>query len=63
MGVLWCQQRVSYFFERDFSLQNGFDWQKAWEYNIRKSFNSGFFNVTIRRGAIMFFELEVVKRL
>lgn len=50
-------------FERDFPLQNGFDWQKAWNYNIRKSSNSGFFNVTIRRAAIMFFELEVVKRL
>ena len=33
----------------------------SWKYNIRRNSNSDFSIVTMRRVAIIFFELEVVK--
>ena len=34
----------------------------SWKYNTNKNINSGFSIVTMRRVAIIFFELEVVKK-
>ena len=34
---------------------------RSWKYNIRRNVNSDFSIVTMRRVAIMFFELGVVK--
>ena len=34
----------------------------SWKYNIRKNVNSGFSIVTIRRVAIIFFELGVIHK-
>ena len=38
-----------------------FQFYKTWKYNIRRNVNSGPSNVAMRRVAIRFFELGVVK--